>query len=268
MLDGRQYTLKIYIVMRMESLSSVSYNSLMFQILDIMIENIHNGVYQPGTLLPTENQIANKYKVSRATVRRVFDRLEAMGLIYRRQGIGTFVRHASIISNPLNKFINFFDLIRDNGYQPRYSQLSAKIITPSDGIIQNLSLSKDQNVLFVKKIFFADDIPIIYCINYIPTWIFETLYTDEEALQPDFIEPDFISFFDEKCHQHIEYFISNVYADTLKGCNIPQFLPIKDPNLPVLIINEIGYNKHDQPILQSVEYHPGNLINFKLIRMR
>jgi|WetSurMetagenome_2_1015567.scaffolds.fasta_scaffold120274_1 GntR family transcriptional regulator len=252
----------------MTSRVPIRQNSLSSQILDIMIEKIRGNEYPPDTPLPTENQVASEFKVSRATIRSAFDRLEAMGLIYRRQGVGTFVRRISNIQNPLNQFVNFYDLIRDNGYRPRYEQLRAEIVPAIAEIAQNLHLAPDQRLLVTEKMFYADDIPIIYCINYIPTWVFENEFTDEQATQPDLIEPGFINFFEEKCHQRINYFISEVQAEILKNCDIPRFLPQKELNSSVLVISEIGYNEHDQPILQSIEYHPGNRMKFRLIRTR
>ena len=67
------------------------------------------------------------YKVSRATIRSAFDRLEAMGLIIRRQGVGTFVRKNSNISNLLNQFIDFPRLIADNGYRARLQTAAHRI---------------------------------------------------------------------------------------------------------------------------------------------
>jgi GntR family transcriptional regulator len=252
----------------MSSRVPIRQNSLSTQILDIMIEKIRGGEYAPESSLPTENQIAAEFKVSRATIRSAFDRLETMGLIYRRQGVGTFVRRISNISNPLNQFVNFYDLIRENGYRPRYSQLQAEIVSPSPEIAQSLYLAPEQKVLIVHKIFFADDTPIIYCVNHIPTWVFEEKFSEEQVVQPDLIEPDFINFFEEKCHQPIHYFISDVHADILRNCDFPSHFPRQEQNTPVLVINEIGFNEQDQPILQSIEYHPSNRMKFKLIRLR
>ena len=252
----------------MSSRLPIRQNSLSSQILDIMIEKIRGGEYPPDSPLPTENQVSAEYKVSRATIRSAFDRLEAMGLIYRRQGVGTFVRRTSNISNPLNQFINFYELIRENGYHPRYSQLRAEIVTPSAEMAQTLHLTQGQRVLIVEKLFYADDAPIIYCVNYIPSWVFEDEFTDEEVVQVDLIEPDFINFFEEKCHQPIHVFISEVHADILKNCDIPRLFPNKAPITPVLVISEIGYNEQDRPILQSIEYQPSSRMKFKLIRSR
>jgi len=254
--------------MSISSRVPIRQNSLSSQILDIMIEKIRGGEYPPDCPLPTENQVAAEYKVSRSTIRSAFDRLEAIGLIYRRHGVGTFVRRISNISNPLNQFVNFYDLIRDNGYHPRYSQLRAEIVIPPAEIAQSLHLEQDQRVLIVEKMFYADETPIIYCVNHIPSWVFEDEFTDQEAVQPDLIEPNFINFFDEKCHQRIHYFISDVHADILENCDIPRLFLQKMVNTPVLVISEIGYNEQDQPILESIEYHPSNRMKFKLIRSR
>ena len=105
----------------------VRQSSLSSQILAILMEQIKNGTYPPETPLPPENQLAANYKVSRATIRSAFDRLEAMGLIIRRQGVGTFVRKSSNISNLLNQFIDFPHLIADNGYRARIQAAAYRI---------------------------------------------------------------------------------------------------------------------------------------------
>ena len=105
----------------------VRQSSLSSQILAILVEQIRNGTYPPETPLPPENQLATTYKVSRATIRSAFDRLEAMGLIIRRQGVGTFVRKTSNISNLLNKFIDFPNLIADNGYEPGFQTAAYRV---------------------------------------------------------------------------------------------------------------------------------------------
>src|SRR4030065_1591331 len=109
----------------------VRQSSLSSQILGIIVEQIRNGTFSPDTPLPPENQLATNFKVSRATIRSAFDRLETMGLINRRQGVGTFVRKSSNISNLLNKFIDFPRLIADNALEPGYQQLRTEVVGPS-----------------------------------------------------------------------------------------------------------------------------------------
>lgn len=71
---------------------------------------ILNGTLKPGDKLPSERELVGQLKVSRPSVREALLKLEAQGLIYSRQGEGTFVLDAtaSTITNPL------INLIKDN----------------------------------------------------------------------------------------------------------------------------------------------------------
>jgi len=241
--------------------------SLASQVLDSLVEQIRSGVYPPESLLPPENALAGEFKVSRATIRSAFDRLEARGLIVRRQGIGTYVRHISNISNPLNQFLDFFDLISQNGYQPDVLQLEATLGEPSADVARDLHLGQFDPVLRVEKIFLADGSPIIYCINHIPQWVFAEVLTPAEAIRPGVTEP-ILEFFEKQCNQPIAYYVASVKVDLLRSCCTQKPFQKMDPLTPVLVINDIGYNSQDRPIHQSIEYHPGNRMDFKLIRSR
>jgi GntR family transcriptional regulator len=58
----------------------------------VLRDGIETGRYKAGAALPTEDELARDYRVSRVTVRRALGELAAAGLIERRQGSGTFVR--------------------------------------------------------------------------------------------------------------------------------------------------------------------------------
>jgi len=245
----------------------VRQSSLSSQILGLLMDQIRNGTFPPETPLPPENQLANNYKVSRATIRSAFDRLEAMGLIIRRQGVGTFVRKSSNISNLLNQFIDFPRLIADNGYTPGYQQLRTELIEPTPEQGLSFKITPADMLLEIEKVFLADDDPIIYCINHIPKWVFQDTFPGDEVFKPGLTEP-ILEFLEQKCGQSIAYYVSSVRADILKNCNIPKVFKKLDPLTPVLVIDEIGYNRDERPVHQSIEFHPGNRMNFKLIRSR
>ena len=60
------------------------------QLVDILIEKIDHE-YQPGDLIPSERELAERYGLSRSTVRLAIQELEYLGRIVRKQGRGTFV---------------------------------------------------------------------------------------------------------------------------------------------------------------------------------
>jgi GntR family transcriptional regulator len=64
---------------------------LYLQLRDALIERIAVGQWKPGTIVPNEGDLAREFGVSPGTMRKALDLMEAMRLLTRRQGRGTFV---------------------------------------------------------------------------------------------------------------------------------------------------------------------------------
>jgi GntR family transcriptional regulator of arabinose operon len=62
------------------------------QLKEHLKELIRDGELSPGEKLPSENDLARRFKLSRHTVRQALGELENEGFIYREQGRGTFCR--------------------------------------------------------------------------------------------------------------------------------------------------------------------------------
>ncbi|WP_142846817.1 FadR/GntR family transcriptional regulator [Telmatospirillum sp. J64-1] len=67
-------------------------SSLSDRIYHLLFSRISSGSYPPNQKLPTENALAQEFGVSRPVLRLAMDRLRSEGLIYSRQGAGSFVR--------------------------------------------------------------------------------------------------------------------------------------------------------------------------------
>ena len=61
------------------------------QIRALMIKRLQAGEWKPGEPIPSENELAARYRVSQGTVRKAIDALANDNLLVRRQGRGTFV---------------------------------------------------------------------------------------------------------------------------------------------------------------------------------
>ena len=78
-------------------------------------------------------------------------------------------------------------------------------------------------------------------------------------------EPIF-EFFEERCSQRIEYRTGRLWPEVAQNLSAPEIgCP---PLTPVQVIDEVGYNVQDQPILHSTEYYPGRFMSFNLVRRR
>ena len=72
-------------------ISAAAGGTLYQQIVDRLKREVGAGRLEPGQALPSFRQLAEDLLVSVITVKRAYEDLEREGIIYRRQGLGTFV---------------------------------------------------------------------------------------------------------------------------------------------------------------------------------
>jgi GntR family transcriptional regulator, arabinose operon transcriptional repressor len=73
------------------------------QVKQEILSWVHTGSLKPGDLMPSENEVTERFGVSRQTVRQAFGELEGEGWLKRIQGKGTYVSEpeALIAGSPL-----------------------------------------------------------------------------------------------------------------------------------------------------------------------
>ena len=240
--------------------------SLSAQTEEILIERIKNGVYPPQSQIPPENKLAAEFDVSRSTIRTAISTLVERGLLARRHGLGTFVSQRSNLSNPLNEAIDFNYLIANNGFTPAVRYVNTQLVTPKPEIATALNIESDQPALQEYKIFLADDEPVIYCINILPTRLFDEALLQEVVDTPNITEPLY-DFLEQRTQHQVEFFIAKVRAEIAQNCIFPELY--LDPTVPVLTIEEVAYNSDEAPLCHTLEYFPSNTeMSFELIRRR
>src|SRR6187431_1357294 len=68
-----------------------AFSPLYQQIKDLILQSLQAGEWKPGESIPSEMDLAARFRVSQGTVRKAIDELAAENLLLRRQGKGTFV---------------------------------------------------------------------------------------------------------------------------------------------------------------------------------
>jgi len=71
--------------------STPAFSPLYQQIKSLILQSLQAGEWKPGDIIPSEFDLAARYRVSQGTVRKAIDELAADNLLVRRQGKGTFV---------------------------------------------------------------------------------------------------------------------------------------------------------------------------------
>jgi GntR family transcriptional regulator len=73
------------------NLVAPAFSPLYQQIKSLILRSLEEGEWKPGDVIPSEQELATRFKVSQGTVRKAIDELAADNLLVRRQGKGTFV---------------------------------------------------------------------------------------------------------------------------------------------------------------------------------
>ena len=140
--------------------------SLWRQIKEQIADDIAGGVIAPGSRLPTEHDLANRFVVNRHTVRRAMKALEQEGLIRIEQGRGTFV-HEHVIDYPVRRRTRFSENIMAQRRQPGGWVLLSERIPATADVAEALDLTVGAPVFLIRTIGEADGRPINVADHYV-----------------------------------------------------------------------------------------------------
>lgn len=135
-----------------------------------MIENdilnkIYSGEYVKGQSIQTEQELTEKYKVSRVTVRQATNNLVAKGYLVRSQGSGTFVSRSTTV-NRTTQVQSFTDEMKALGKEVTSEILMFKIIPATEIIGQKLHINIDTPVYYIQRLRKADGKPMMLETSY------------------------------------------------------------------------------------------------------
>ena len=112
----------------------------------------------PDIRLPTERELAERFQVSRMTVRQALDQLEAEGRVERVRGSGTFTRLPTVAMGPA--LTSFSEDMRTRGLRPSSRLLGFTRTVGEPQVLKALGLPPDGEVVWMERLRFADGDPI------------------------------------------------------------------------------------------------------------
>ncbi|MGE5622825.1 MAG: GntR family transcriptional regulator [Bacillota bacterium] len=152
---------------------SPTFSPLYQQIKALITQSLQSGEWKPGELIPSEVELANRFKVSQGTVRKAIDELAAENLVVRRQGKGTFVA----THHEERAQYRFLRLMPDAG-NPHHADnkiLEVKRLRAPAEVARLLDIKSGDSVVFIKRVQSFDGEPIIVEELWLPGAIFKGL---------------------------------------------------------------------------------------------
>ncbi len=162
--------------------STPAFSPLYSQIKSLILQSLQSGEWKPGEAIPSEMDLATRYRVSQGTVRKAIDELSADNLVVRRQGKGTFVAtHAE-----QHVQFRFLKLVPDSGTPGSEGPAQRDIIDcrrtrATADVARALALRSGDAVLQARRVLSFAGIPTILEDIWLPAAPFKGLTAERLA---------------------------------------------------------------------------------------
>ncbi|OYO30175.1 GntR family transcriptional regulator [Janthinobacterium sp. PC23-8] len=153
--------------------ASPTFSPLYQQIKALITQSLQSGEWKPGELIPSEVELAGRFKVSQGTVRKAIDELAAENLVMRRQGKGTFVA----THHEARAHFRFLRLVPDEGvpHYPESKFIEVKRVRAPADVARLMELKSGDAVIFIKRVQYFDGVPTVLEELWLPGLIFKGL---------------------------------------------------------------------------------------------
>lgn len=234
--------------------------SLTDQAKNYIKQRILNGEYE-GERIPSETELADELGVSRTTIRDALSRLENEGVVYRRQGSGTFVNRAGLqIKTRLEEIWSYEAVLRAHGYTPSTRILEVERAAAGEEVAADLQIAPGAEIVTVEKLFLEDEEPVILTVNRVPAALITEPFDTADWHLPVY------EFLSEFGRQRLSYYLSEIIP-LAADAQLANTLNVV-PKTPLISFAEIGFNEENAPILKAESYLRDDLLRLRLIRRK
>ncbi|QFT88928.1 HTH-type transcriptional repressor YvoA [Bacillus sp. THAF10] len=227
-------------------------------VVDRLKQDIEQKLYKEKEKLPSEFELSRRLGVSRATLREALRVLEEENIVVRRHGVGTFVNSKPVFSSGIEQLNSVTDMISQAGMKPGTVFLTSTIEKPSEEELSKFGNEEIKEVLHFERVRTANELPVVYCIDKIPTTIVEDYQSYKNESLLDLLE--------EQAGRYISYAVTHIepigYHDKIS--------PILEcePETALLVLKQMHYDQNDEPILYSLNYFRADKFSFHVLRKR
>lgn len=215
---------------------------------------ILEGELKQGDLVPSETELAAKYKVSRMTVRQAINNLLIDGYIYRHKGRGTFVTFNKMEMEKNSHFFNYNSELHDIEGPVVTSLMSFETEAADEIIAARLQLKIGDPIYKIERLKTNKNIVLVYERLYLPC-----------NMYPELIERNFPKSFYKYVEEHLLWKIKNsVLAIEARGLSkkVSELFHQKEGE-PTLYVSSVGYLDNGRAFEYTRSYYNAQYFRFK-----
>ena len=220
-----------------------AFSPLNQQIKSLILQSLQSGEWKPGETIPSEMDLATRYRVSQGTVRKAIDELATSNLVVRRQGKGTFVAtHAE-----QHVQFRFLKLVPNSGMPGSEGPARREIIDcrrtrATADVARALALRSGDAVLQARRVLSFAGIPTILEDIWLPAAPFKGLTAERLA---DYNGPMY-ALFETEFNMRMVRAEEKIRAES--AIDGRELLLKVDHGTPLLSVERIAYTYQNVPM--------------------
>src|SRR6516164_8439325 len=223
------------------------------QVEAVLASDIAGGTLPAGSQLPTENDLIERFGVSRPTVRRAVQNLVSRGLVEIQRGKGTYVTRPKI-TQELTALSGFVEDMQALGRHPTARLIDRQLVPADRTVAQQLALPAGSLVVRIRRVRLADGEPVSFDETWLPKEVGEKVITNDLEVEPIF------SLLETKYDLPLveaEYRLEAVAAQPV----VAEALGIETGS-PLFLIERTSYCAGNQPVDYEQLYYRGDMVRF------
>ena len=238
---------------------TIARQSMVQQVRDAVIELLRKEEYTAGRYIPSEQELADLFEASRATVREALKGLVQAGLLDCRHGKGYFVlSRESVFHKPITQLQGVTDMMADMGYAVENRVLRVSEELPTQQVRRELQLDDSQSILRLERVRCSLNEPLIYSIDFFSRTLIPGPWQEQDW------SGSLINLFDELCQVHIASSRTTIRAKVLP-VELCSEIGVA-ASTAWLCMEQLNVTKTGKPVLFSQDYHRGENFEFYVTR--
>jgi GntR family transcriptional regulator len=155
-----------------------AFTPLYQQIKQLIISRLEQGEWRPGEAIPSEFDLASRFRVSQGTVRKAVDELAGENILVRKQGKGTFVATHTEVSTA---FFRFLRIVRQDGVvETAFSRLiDMRRGRASAEVAKQLDIKTSDAVIIMHRVLEFNEQPVVYDEITLPAGLFRGISEEQ-----------------------------------------------------------------------------------------
>lgn len=211
-----------------------------------IIKNLKKRIFDdefPDMKLPDERSLAEKYGVSRSSIKRALNQMEHAGIVFKKRGAGTFInplylKNESVFNYGSGKNLGVSDNFQLNGQKPSVKVIGFDVMRPSKELQRDLFLDTGDFVYRINRLRFFDKQPFMIETGYIPIKLLP-------KLSNNVLEKSLFEYVQKELNQSVSKSFMSVFAEP-SGQQDQQLLKLH-PNEPVGVMEGIFFLDNGTP---------------------